>query len=98
MDIAVDNANQKVFVTNRKGNSVSVIDVKSNKVVDTISVGNEPIGIAIHPTANRAYTANYSDSTISVIDTVNHKVIDTIKLSGTPDSSYFGLSWNVVVF
>ena len=64
-------------MTNQGHGTVSVIDTLTNAVVDTITVGESPWGIAITPDGKRAYVANQS-GTISVIDTSTNTVIDTI--------------------
>jgi YVTN family beta-propeller protein len=44
----------------------------------TITVGNEPRGIAIDSTRQRVYVANYSSDSVSVIDSNTNTVIQTI--------------------
>ncbi|WP_082232078.1 YncE family protein [Halobacillus massiliensis] len=68
------------------GNTVTVIDTKTDQLIDTITVGNNPIGIEITPNGRKVYVANQLDGTVSVIDTVNHIVIDTIPLGNNPVS------------
>jgi len=46
---------EKAYVTNLGENTVSVIDITSDKVVDTIkNVGATPLGIAIDPANQKA--------------------------------------------
>jgi YVTN family beta-propeller protein len=68
----------KVYVTNMAGGSVSVIDARRRKVVDTIKVGAEPFGCALTPDGSRLFVANQSSDTVSVIDTRRDRVIKTI--------------------
>jgi YVTN family beta-propeller protein len=71
----------RVYVTNVKSNSVSVIDTATNTVVGTpVPVGKEPRGIAISPDGTAAYVSNFRDDTISVIDTNTNTVTNTIPL------------------
>ena len=72
------------YVTNVGEDIVSVIDTESNIVVDTVSVGDEPRGIAITPAGSRVYVANQSDDTVSVIDTNINTVIDTVPVGAEP--------------
>jgi YVTN family beta-propeller protein len=51
----------------------------------TIPVGENPGGIALHPSSPRLYVANYSDDTVSVIDTERNAVIATINTRTDPD-------------
>ena len=59
-------------------------------VVDTISVGSSPIGIAVTPDGSSAYVANRGDETVSVIQTSDNTVVDTISVGYDP-------SWGVAV-
>ena len=56
------------YVTNGKGNSVSVIDLLQLRNVKTIAVGAGPTGVATSPTRNEIYVANAGSSNISIID------------------------------
>jgi YVTN family beta-propeller protein len=73
----------KVYVTNMVSGTVSVIDAKKRKVIDTIKVGTEPFGCALTPDGKRLYVANQSSATVSVIDTKRDKVVKTIADVGT---------------
>ena len=57
-----------MYVTNQGGTTVSVIDTTTNQVIDTITVGNNPRGIAYDIVHDRMYVANQNDSTVSVIN------------------------------
>src|SRR3546814_2678282 len=57
------------YITNQGSNDVSVIDVKTDKVIATIPVGKSPVGIAIAPKFSRAFVSNVDGRSISVIDT-----------------------------
>jgi YVTN family beta-propeller protein len=73
----------RVYVTNSFHNTVTVIDTLTNTVIDTITVGQSPSGIAITPDGTRAYVAS-RNRTISVIDTSTNTVIATIAANGDP--------------
>jgi YVTN family beta-propeller protein len=71
------------YIANRDDDNVSVIDVSSGKVEETISVGDSPHGTAVTSDGTKVYVANYQSGTISVIDRVNKKVWD-ITIGGNP--------------
>ncbi|MEO6817381.1 MAG: bifunctional YncE family protein/alkaline phosphatase family protein [Edaphobacter sp.] len=74
--------------------TVSVVNLKTNKQVRTISVGLHPAGMTI--SGSRLYVANaYSDS-LSVIDLQTGKVIRTINLSVPIAGGVFGSGPNGV--
>ncbi|MBI2487103.1 MAG: beta-propeller fold lactonase family protein [Deltaproteobacteria bacterium] len=72
------------YVTNEGDNSVSVIDTSSNIVVDTINVGDSPVGIAISPDDAFIYVANQFGDSVSVVDTSTNGVIATVSVGFGP--------------
>ena len=78
-----DDDDVKVYVTNMVSGTVSVIEARTRRVVDTIKVGTEPFGCALTPDGKKLFVANQSSETVSVIDTRRDKVVQTIKGVGT---------------
>jgi YVTN family beta-propeller protein len=73
--------------------SVAVIDPKTNRLVDVVSVGSTPIAVAVG--AGAVWVANSQDGTLSRIDPATREVVRTIGL-GTPVSDVafgFGSVW-----
>src|ERR1700733_6698516 len=64
------------YVTNEKGNSISVIDTDTLAVTKTLAVGQRPRGIALSPDGKELYICASDDDTIQVIDT------KTLQISG----------------
>src|SRR5699024_4386572 len=50
----------------------------------TVTVGTNPIGIAITPDGSHAYVANANSDNVSVIDTTSNTVAKTITVGSTP--------------
>ncbi|HIB54406.1 MAG TPA: hypothetical protein EYO39_06310 [Nitrospirales bacterium] len=88
---------KRAYVVNTTDESVSVVTVRFNEVIereigpgkDIIRVGDGPFGVAITPDGKRAYVSNQFDDTISVIDVDTksptfHTVVDTIPVEGDP--------------
>lgn len=77
------------YIPNSGDDTVSVIDIATNTVVDTIVVGPNPIGIAWHPDGSRIYIANNgtdgNNNTISVIDPTTNTVIDEFVAGPGPE-------------
>ena len=73
---------QNAYVTNSSSDTVSVIDTNANSVIATISVGNEPFGVAVTSDGRRVYIAN--EFSVSVIDAVTNAVITTIPIAAQP--------------
>jgi uncharacterized protein (TIGR02145 family) len=68
MNIAINPQGTKAYVTNFNSHNVSVIDLVSNKVINTITVGIEPYDLAVTPDGKRVYVANYYSENVSMID------------------------------
>jgi YVTN family beta-propeller protein len=78
MSMALTPSADRLFVSNGRGNSVSAIDTRTNKVLTTIPTGSRTWGIAITPNGDKVYAANSLDKTVSVIDVQSLRVIRTI--------------------
>lgn len=55
------------YVTNTGDNTVSVVDTATNTTIDTISVGEFPVFVALTPNGRRAYVTNLNSNTVSVM-------------------------------
>ena len=77
-------ANDFAYVANQFEDNISVIDISTNTVTDTVSVGSFPNDIAITPDSDFAYVANSVSDNVSVIDTSTNTVIDTVTVGSEP--------------
>jgi PQQ-dependent catabolism-associated beta-propeller protein len=82
----------RVFVTNEKGNSVSVINTQTNQVEGTVEVGTQPRGIGMSPDKTEIYVALGEENQIAVVDPKALKVLR--KFSPGPDPEAFGVHPN----
>ncbi len=73
-----------IYVTNIDSNSVSVIDIEFNKVVQIIPCGLGTEGIDITPDGSEIWVTNKKDNSINVIDTITHKITDTLSTGKEP--------------
>lgn len=84
-DLIVDSLRHHLFFTNLYGGSVSVLNDSTLAIINSISVGANPQGLAI--AGNRLYVCNSgygADSTVSVIDLVSLLKESTLVLSKGP--------------
>jgi YVTN family beta-propeller protein len=83
------NGMSSVYVANTGFGNVKVIDSLSNTVDATITVGNEPVGIAVG-LANSTkpdgfvFVSNTYDGTVSVIDASTNLVVQTVTVGTNP--------------
>ena len=69
----------KAYVTNQEDDTVSVIDLATNTVTATVSVGDEPFGLTAFTigAADYLYVTNLVSNSISIIDLSTNTVVNT---------------------
>jgi YVTN family beta-propeller protein len=82
--IAVNSNTNIAYVTQPNADTVSVIDLYTNKILSNITVGNFPYGIAVNSNKNIVYVANSGSDTVSVIDGSHNKVTANIQVGKNP--------------
>jgi YVTN family beta-propeller protein len=89
------------YASNSYSNTLSVIDVASNSLVENLPVGKAPVNPTFNRDWTKLYVSNVMDGTLSVIDTKTHKVVDTIPAGGAhpsglrflPDGRHLAISY-----
>ena len=62
--VAVPGEGRHALVNNAGGSTVSVVDLESRSVVQTIEVGEQPIVVRVHPDGERVFVANEVSGTL----------------------------------
>ena len=73
------------YITNEKGNSISVIDVDKLEVVRTVPVGQRPRGIALSKDEALLFVCLGDDDTIAVLDTKTMKSVGELPSGPDPE-------------
>ncbi len=76
----IANKNDKLYVT--------VIDLKTRKVVNRVAAPNGTQGIVASPDGKRVVVADNGAPGIFIIDTATDKVVDRVELQGAPRSAF----------
>jgi YVTN family beta-propeller protein len=76
----------RAIVTNSGGNTVSILDLANNAVLSTVSVGNQPVAVAVSSDGSTAYVANYTDSTVTQVNLNSRTATATVAVGGQPTS------------
>jgi YVTN family beta-propeller protein len=76
-----------VWVTDQGGDTVWRIDLRTDRVAQTITVGQHPAGIAVG--GGSVWVAS-ADGTVSRIDPNSDRVVATIRVGGTPQDVAVG--------
>ena len=75
----------KAFVSNEKGNTVTVVDTDSWEVLTEFPVGNRPRGITISPDGKLLYVCVSDDNLIRVFDTDTYEELYTMPSGPDPE-------------
>jgi PQQ-dependent catabolism-associated beta-propeller protein len=76
----------RIFVTNEKGDSVSVINGSTLEVEATIEIGERPRGIGLSPDGAELYIAVSEENKIKVVDPVSLKILREFEAGSDPET------------
>ena len=77
---------QKLYTTNLGSNNSTVIDTKTNAVINTIALANNPFGVVTNPVLNKVYFSNYNSGSVSVLNPCSNNIEFIITGLGTNPS------------
>jgi YVTN family beta-propeller protein len=89
MRVRVAPDGKKIYVSNGRAGTISVIDSHSDELLDSIKVGARPWGIVISPDGKFLYAANGPSNDVSVVDLETNKEVARVKAGSSP--------WGVVI-
>jgi YVTN family beta-propeller protein len=75
---------RKVYVSNGRAGTISVLDTQTYELLDTVKVGPRPWGIAISPDGKYLFAANGPSNDVSVVDLASNKEITRVKVGASP--------------
>jgi YVTN family beta-propeller protein len=84
MKVKVASDGRKVYVSNGRAGTVSVLDGRTYELLNTIKVGVRPWGIALSPDGRFLYSANGPSNDVSVVDLEADKEIARVKAGASP--------------
>jgi len=73
------------YITNIADGTVSVLNIPTNTLAGTITVGVHPVGVSLSKDGTRVYITNETSNTVSVINAKNNTVIATIAVGMSPE-------------
>jgi len=89
MSVKVSLDGQRIYVSNGRAGTVSVLDGRTYELLNSIKVGTRPWGMALSPDGKFLYTANGPSNDVSVVDLGANKEIARVKAGASP--------WSVTV-
>lgn len=84
--LAIAQHTGRVFVTNERSNTVSVINGKTHQIEATIEIGKRPRGIGISPDGSEVYVAISQENKIAVFDPVSLKILRKFNAGDDPEA------------
>lgn len=82
--LAVNPATQRLYAVNYGDETLSVIDLRSQRAIATLPVGHHPQAVAVDPTRKVIYVANVHGNSVTAIDGRNNRVIGTFAAGEDP--------------
>jgi YVTN family beta-propeller protein len=79
-----DPARGRVYVTDRAGDSIAVVDVLSHEVVDRVPVGREPHYAALSPDGTRLYVAVTGENALAIVDPESLELLTRLPVGNRP--------------
>ncbi|MEM6697362.1 MAG: YncE family protein, partial [Bacteroidota bacterium] len=80
---------ERLYIPREMNNTVSVIDLVTNTIIDTIAVGTSPMGVGVRPDGKKVYVTNRTSNDVSVIDVETNTVDATIDVGNYPIGTAF---------
>ncbi|MGG5837462.1 YncE family protein [Huaxiibacter chinensis] len=85
LNLSLDTAGQRAFITDSKQPEVLVVSLKDGKVIEKIAAP-ESLAVLFNPARNEAYVTHREAGKVSVIDTRTYKVTRTFSTPTFPNS------------
>jgi YVTN family beta-propeller protein len=79
-------ATARIYITNSAGDTVSVIDPATNKVVQVIKGIEVPHGVNFSRDGKNVFISNESESVLDVVDQKSGDIVHRVPLSGHPNN------------
>ncbi|TGB66166.1 YncE family protein [Escherichia sp. E4736] len=85
INISLDTANQRAFITDSKAAEVLVVDTRNGNILAKVAAP-ESLAVLFNPARNEAYVTHRQAGKVSVIDAKSYKVVKTFDTPTYPNS------------
>ncbi|EHO2785890.1 YncE family protein [Escherichia coli] len=85
INISLDNARQRAFITDSKAAEVLVVDTRNGNILAKVAAP-ESLAVLFNPARNEAYVTHRQAGKVSVIDAKSYKVVKTFDTPTHPNS------------
>lgn len=76
----------RALVANSGANTVTILDLVNDVSLGNVTVGNQPVALAVTSDGGTAYVANYTDSSVTRIALSSGNTTTTVAVGGHPTS------------
>jgi uncharacterized protein (TIGR03437 family) len=83
-DIVYDSTRQRLYISNSGMNRVEVFDIRQNRLLSPIKVGQLPHSMAMLPDATTLYVSNSGAETISIVDLDKLQTVGQVRFPPIP--------------
>jgi YVTN family beta-propeller protein len=84
MSVKVSLDGRRIYVSNGRAGTISVLDSRTYELLDSIKVGIRPWGIALSPDGKFLYSANGPSNDVSVVDLKSDREVARVKAGASP--------------
>jgi len=84
MKVKVSPDNKRVYVSDGRAGTVTVVDTQTYAVLGTVKVGTRPWGIMLSPDGRYLFSANGPSNDVSVVDLATNKEITRVQAGEGP--------------
>ena len=84
LNLAISKDGSRLYVVAQEANSLLVVDVEKQQIINKIKVGNQPHTVILSKNGQKAYVSNQWSDNVSVVDLTAAKVVDTLKTGNGP--------------
>lgn len=82
--LAVNPATQRLYAVNYGDETLSVIDLRSQRAIATLPAGHHPQAVAVDPIRNIIYVANVHGNSVTAFDGRNNRLIGSFAAGENP--------------
>ncbi|MFH5924283.1 YncE family protein [Roseomonas xinghualingensis] len=86
VNLACDAAGRRIFATNQRSNTLTVLDAATGALIRSVPVGEGALGVAFNPDNQHIYVANRRAGTVSVVDGRRLEVIASPEVGTHPNT------------
>ena len=94
--VAVNSATNVAVVANPTQNTITLVDLETRSVFDTLVVGALPVAVAVNPVTNVAVVCNANGNSVSIVNLATGEITEEVPI-GSPQGVAIHIRTNTAV-